>query len=375
MTVKEPSAVPAPSAVRLADLRPGEVEAAMCRAPVAWLPMGAVEYHAPHLPFGTDSHTAERVVVDAAARVGGVVLPPSVVTMGTLHLPWSLRYDASLVEAVARATVEQLADAGARVIVVHTGHAPLDLLHLLKRVCAEVEERRIAAGEDGFRAYALCYLELNAALGAALGSAWPVVVDHGSITETSWMLAIAPGLVDVSTLPADDGSPIIGIYGPHPAGRASAELAETQMRPVVELLAERVRDLLAGGHIDTLADLRLLVGRYWPEPIRMALHDSRTLRLEHDGPVSRYLSSLRGTIDGRHLDPGRLRLRNASPGEAASVVRVTDLGPETGFYIRRGQSATLALPEALQPGTHEIALELGLAGVATTQLRSTVQVT
>lgn len=366
--------------VRLAALRPTEVAAAMARAPVAWLPMGAVEYHAPHLPFGTDSVTAERVVTDAASLVGGVVLPPSVVTMGTLHLPWSLRYDATLVEAVARSTVEQLADAGARVVVVHTGHAPLDLLHLLKRVCHEVETRRNAAGEPGFRAMALCYLELNAALGAALGTDWPVVVDHGSITETSWMLAITPELVDLDALPPDDDTPIVGIYGPHPVGRASAALGAAQLQAGATLLAERVAGLLAGDRLDPLADLRILVGRYWPEP--MTVHPgpteggegTGTLLLGHGGPVSRYLTALGGTIDGLPLDPARLLLRNPSPGEAGVAVRAADLGAESGFYIRRGQSATLELPEALGPGPHDVRLTIGLAGVTTTELVTTLTV-
>jgi creatinine amidohydrolase len=141
--------------VRLDRLRPDAVAAAMARAPVAWLPLGAVEYHAPHLPLGTDSLTAVDVVERAAREVGGVVLPPVVTTLGTLHLPWSLRFDAGLVEATLRSTIDQLAAAGARVVVVHTGHAPLDLLHRIKRVCREAEAAR-RASDDAFRVYGLC---------------------------------------------------------------------------------------------------------------------------------------------------------------------------------------------------------------------------
>jgi creatinine amidohydrolase/Fe(II)-dependent formamide hydrolase-like protein len=113
--------------------------------------MGAIEYHADHLPFGTDGFTAHAVVERAARLVGGVVLPWSWLTMSTLHLPWSLRFPPALVEAAVRATVEQAAAHGARVAVVHTGHAPLDLIHLVKRVCSEVEAA--APGGPEFRAY------------------------------------------------------------------------------------------------------------------------------------------------------------------------------------------------------------------------------
>ncbi len=127
--------------VRLDRMRPADVEAALARAPVAWVPLGAIEFHAPHLPLGTDSLTASHIVTRAAEELGGVVLPHSTITLGTLHLPWSARYDASIVEAVLRSTIEQLATFGVRVVVVHTGHAPLDLLHLIKRVCHEVESQ------------------------------------------------------------------------------------------------------------------------------------------------------------------------------------------------------------------------------------------
>jgi creatinine amidohydrolase len=354
-------------------MRPDQVAAAMRRAPVAWLPLGAVEYHAPHLPIGTDSLTAVEVVARAAYAVGGVVLPPVVTTLGTLHLPWSLRFDATLVEATLRATIDQLAEAGARVVVVHTGHAPLDLLHLIKRVCAEAEAARRAT-DDAFRAHGLCYLELNAASGAGLGTDWPVPVDHGSVLETSLVLAIAPELVDLDALPDPVGASVVGVYGPDPRGRASADLGETRLSDASALLAERVETLIAGGTVDAFADLRLLVGRYWPEPMELALGDPSSLLLRNVGPVSRYLSQLALAIDDRPIDPALVRLRNPTPGEAGVAVTGAQLGPEAGFYVRRGQAAEVLLPEPLAPGVHDIVLELGLAGVSATQLRAALEV-
>ena len=69
---------------------------------------GPSSIHAPHLPLGTDSLTARHLVTRAAEDTGGVVLPPSTLTLGTLHLPWSFRYEAALVEATLRSTIEQL---------------------------------------------------------------------------------------------------------------------------------------------------------------------------------------------------------------------------------------------------------------------------
>ena len=115
------------------------------------------------------------------------------------------------------------------VVVVHTGHGPLDLNHLIKRVCAEVEARIAATpGNEGFRAYGLCYLELNAALGAQLGTDWPVAVDHGAIMETSWTLAVAPELVRMDRLPDDPDGTMLAVYGPNPRTRSSAAAGEAQ---------------------------------------------------------------------------------------------------------------------------------------------------
>lgn len=120
--------------VRLDRLRPAGIAAAMARAPIAWVPLGALEYHADHLPNGTDGLTGHGLLVAAAERLGGVVLPWSYVTIGTLALPWSFRYAPSLVAETLRQTLRQLPGHGVRLAVVHTGHGPLDLNHLIKRL-------------------------------------------------------------------------------------------------------------------------------------------------------------------------------------------------------------------------------------------------
>lgn len=361
--------------VRLDRLHAAEVRATMADAPVAWVPWGAIEFHAEHLPFGTDGFSAQHLLELAARRVGGVVLPWTALTIGTLHLPWTLRYDSALVEAALRQTIEQLAAHGARVVVVHTGHGPLDLDHLIKRVCAEVESSD-AVGDD-FRAYGLCYLELNAALGTGLGSEWPVAVDHGSIMETSWVMAMEPDLVHLERLPDDpEATGIVGVYGPNPRTRADAEQARRQIEAAAQLLAGRVAALLAGERLDTMADLRIFVERYWPEPLQLAGRaggaGEAAVLISNPAPVSRYLTSVELTLDGRPIDAADLVLQNTTLGEAGAPIRGEQLGPEAGFYVRRQQTAALGLPEALTSGAHEVELSLGLAGVTSTRLRESV---
>lgn len=360
--------------VRLERLRPAGLEAALDGAPIAWIPLGAIEFHAPHLPFGTDGFTGHGVLERAARTVGGVVLPWSYLTIGTLHFPWTFRYDPELVAASVLATIRQAADFGARLAVVHTGHAPLDLVHLLKRTCAAAE----AEIGGGFRAYGLTYLELNAALGAGLGTDWPVAVDHGSILETSWMLALEPDLVDLAALPADPAATTVGIYGPDPRGAASAERGRQPLDAAAALLADRARALLDGEPFDPLADLRVFVERYWPEALAVGVGIDRegeaVLTLAHPGAVSRYLTDLALELDGRPVAPEALTLHNPTPGEPPRPVPASTLGPEAGFYVRRAQTAELHLADGLAPGRHHVRLRVGLAGVSSTKLEADIDV-
>ena len=348
--------------VRLERLRPAEVDAALARASVAWVPLGALEFHAPHLPIGTDGFTAHGLLTRAAERVGGVVLPWSYLTLGTLRFPWSLRFERQLVEAALRDTLLQLADDGVRVLVVHTGHAPLDLIHLVKRVCAEV-----AAARAGLRAYGLCYLELNAALGTGLRTDWPVAVDHASTMETSWLQALEPSLVDVTTLPEGRDTAITAVYGPNPRVTADASRGAAQLEAAADLLAARVRGLIDGRPLDALEDLRTFVDAYWPEAFvlggRAGAAGRAVLTISNPGSVSRFVSGLAVSIDDDAVPPGGLTLVNPTPGEVNEPVPVTGLGAESGFYIRRQQTAELRLPVAVGRGERRVRAVVGLAGV------------
>ena len=133
---------------------------------------------------------------------------------------------ATLVAAALRQTLRQLPAYGVRLAVVHTGHGPLDLDHLIKRVCAEVEGEGL-----GLRTMGLCYLELNAVLGTGLGTGWPVAVDHGVddgdlVGRPRWR----PTSSRLDRLPDDPAASLVGVYGPNPrftvdAARGAAQIA------------------------------------------------------------------------------------------------------------------------------------------------------
>lgn len=354
--------------IRLDRLRPAQILAAIDRAPIVWLPLGSLEYHADHLPNGTDGITGQGVLLAAARQVGGVVLPWSYVTIGTLALPWSFRYDAALVAETLRQTLRQLPDHGVRLAVVHTGHAPLDLIHLIKRVCAEIQ-----AEIPALRTYGVCYLELNAALGTGLGTEWPVAVDHASTMETSWIAALEPDLVDWDELPDDRAATIVGVYGPNPRFTTDAGLGATQLAAAAELLASRAVAMLRGHPFDTYADLRGFVERYWPEPLTLSgragepgdtAGGAAAILITNEAPVSRYLSRIEVTLDGHEVPADGMTLLNATAGEVGRPEPASVLGPEHGFYVRRRQTAELRLPVSVARGRHRLDIRLELAGVS-----------
>jgi creatinine amidohydrolase len=346
---------------RYERLHPDELGALVAAAPIAWVPIGTLEHHGPHLPFGVDAFEAHGLLLEAAARAGGVVLPPTYVASGCLEMDFTLSFSRELVEAQVRETVALLARRGFRVVVVLTGHGPLDLVHLLKRVCAQA-----TAADSQLRAYGLCWLELNAAAMTGPEEGEPRVIDHAALVETSWMLALQPELVRLDRLADDPEAAHAGVYGRNPRFTASSDWGRETVDAAAALLAHRATDLLAGRELDDLADLRRFVECSWPEPMELdgAVSDGERTRLglHNPGRASRYISALELQVDGVAVDPALVVLTNDSPGETGEPIAAAALGRESGFYVRRGQTATLAIP-AIAPGVHDVRLTVGLAGV------------
>jgi creatinine amidohydrolase len=350
--------------VRYERLHPADLRARVEHAPLAFVPVGTLEFHGEHLPFGVDSFEAHALCVRTAELAGGVVLPPVYLASGCLDLPFTLSFDPELVEDWVRATIDRLFRRGFRAVIVLTGHGPLDLNHLLKRICAEAQ-----AEHDGLAAYALCWLELNAARLCAPEDGEPTTVDHAARIETSWMLALEPELVRLDRLPDDPDAAPLGVYGRNPRFTASAEFGEAQIAAAAQLLAERARRLLGGGLDDPLADLRAFVEYGWPErpTLRGRAGEPAELLLANPGRSSRYLSGFSVSVDG--AEPDDVVLVNDAAGETGAPFRARDLGPEHGFYLRRGQEARVTLTgTAVAPGQHRVRAELGLGGVTSVVL-------
>jgi len=62
--------------VRYELLKPSQLDQIVRETPIAYLPLGSLEWHGDHLPIGNDAIKAYEICLRAARVTGGVVLPP-----------------------------------------------------------------------------------------------------------------------------------------------------------------------------------------------------------------------------------------------------------------------------------------------------------
>lgn len=243
--------------VLYAHLRPEQFRRRLAAAPIAYLPLGTLEWHGEHLPLGSDGLQAQGFFVELAQKVGGIVLPmlflgPDRVRQTatgplygmdfctadraehqypTRQLDGSAYWVADpLYHAILSATLSQLGRAGFRIVVGH-GHGPST-----KAFAAGAGEWRDAFGLDTLT----CWGSPQDAEG--LG----IQVDHAAMNETSLMMAMHPDEVDLGALPDDDHVWPVGIAGKDPRSHASAELGKRIIALQRERMVGILRERLAG---------------------------------------------------------------------------------------------------------------------------------
>lgn len=219
---------------------PHEVEAEMGRAPVAYLPWGAHEWHGLHNPLGVDGLKARFLAERLCEETGGVVFPAVYCGHSTLKtvldpgFPLSLDFGADTIAVLARDYLSELASIGFRAIVIVLGHWGAAQGQIVRAEVSAFNARQSAA-----RAWAVQEDDMLRDLG--FGD------DHGGVEETSFMMACCPGRVDLSRLPA--GRPLSfaedGVLGRDPRDGSSAEHGMERVRVYVERAARYVRGMLS----------------------------------------------------------------------------------------------------------------------------------
>ncbi len=244
---------PIPSEVRAQFLRPGELLAIQEKFPVAFQPVGTLEWHGRQNPIGCDAIKAERLCVETAKRVGGVVMPPiyfSVDAFRDVGKGYGLGMDPEagfqLPGSFYQMEVQQFRDLirnaahnylarGFRLVVIVSGHNPPIQQNTLDEVCYLMKT------PDGQEPVFVTMEYTTIQPGNSRRSS-----DHAGGYETSMMLYLNGDRVN---LKANEGQavPKLAVYEAFPIEQATTEEGrirfDLQVEGLIRLTTERLAAL------------------------------------------------------------------------------------------------------------------------------------
>ena len=237
--------------LRYIDLLPDEFEAKVAEAPIAYLPLGTLEWHGAHLPLGSDGMQSEGLFLDLAEAVGGVVLPMLFVAPDLTseyngvtyigmdfygrpqnesprQMPGSAYWIPSpLFEQLLHQILLNLKRAGFMIVVAH-GHGP------------------------SMRAWRDHTDEWSTETGLILMTAGSkedrigFQSDHAAANETSIMMHYHPDLVDLKKLDPDPSVFPEAILGADPRSHASPSFGDEIVKETSSRMIRELKALLAG---------------------------------------------------------------------------------------------------------------------------------
>jgi creatinine amidohydrolase len=230
-----------------AELTPKEFRSRLGAAPIAYLPLGTLEWHGEHLPLGADGIQSQGFLAELAREVGGIVLPMLFVgpdkyvqqigdrffygmdILGFRDKPpqqldgsayWM---DDGLFAQLLESILGQLRRAGFRIVVAH-GHGPSG--NLFRKRAPEWEAK------FGLKLFTCWREDESDGMG--------IQTDHAAANETSLMMALRPDLVQMENLPQDPAVWPVAVSGKDPRIHASPERGRRQ----IEAQLQRMKTLL-----------------------------------------------------------------------------------------------------------------------------------
>lgn len=232
--------------VRFDELLPHEFRKRLAERPIAYLPLGTLEWHGEHLQLGSDAIQSEGLMVECARRMGGIVMPPihlgpdraKVDDEGKMLVGMDYaksttpprQLDGScywippgLHQMIVDAILSQLKRAGFQAVFAD-GHGPSRWSWVER-----IEERE---ARFGLRLFGVT---------KAISRAWKSQVDHAARNETSLMMHFRPHSVDLSQLPESRDEWPQGVGGENPRDATAAygkECLEASVALVQRLFSE-----------------------------------------------------------------------------------------------------------------------------------------
>ena len=232
------------------ELTPEEFKERLMKAPIAYLPLGTLEWHGKHMPLGADGLISSGFFIELANKIGGIVLPMlflgpdnSKIVEGEeyygmdiqsypSHHPQKLLGSAywikkNFFKQVLEVILKQLKRAGFKIVVAH-GHSPSTLVFY----------RNIKKWESEFNLQLFTCWRDNESDGMGIQT------DHAAANETSLMMAINPELVKINNLPSEKTVKPLGLLGKDPREFANADIGKKIITMQVERMAELLQETL-----------------------------------------------------------------------------------------------------------------------------------
>jgi creatinine amidohydrolase len=247
--------------VRYHMLRPGQIVERRKACPVAYVPIGTIEWHGIHNPLGADTLQAEGLAILCARKGGGLVFPPlyygesrsealmevngpsrepiaaEMELPAENFLPTSHPFPAAdqvtSYNTLLRHVLAEVESLGFKVGVLVAGHYPL-IDHARAAVLLHNQKR------GGGKTKMLAWAVLDCSI---LRGHYEHPGDHAGGWETSHLLHLHPDAVDISVLPPK-GTKLVGAGGHMEPQDSTAEFGRETLEAAAELVLKEVEDRL-----------------------------------------------------------------------------------------------------------------------------------
>lgn len=232
--------------VRYNAILAAEFEHRLDTAPILYVPLGSLEWHSYHMPFGVDSDKAEAILIRVARKYGGIVAPA--IPFGAMHGSWRTGTHPGLSDELRDAfyleVLQGFAEVGFRVFACISGHWTSRQTRSMNRAIEHVCAGR---GRAGF-----CLFD-----GSDPYDGFPadddLAMDHAGELETSIYMHLFPERVRLDRLKAVDRTDLpgeechlttSGIQGNDPYVSADPEQGRRHVEKITDLIGRRAIALL-----------------------------------------------------------------------------------------------------------------------------------
>jgi len=231
-------------AVQMQFMRPAQLEKAIRKFPVVYVPFGLIEWHGRHLPLGNDAIKAHAILVKTAEQFGGAVYPPIYFHDG---------FPQQFLVPVLAELFQRLKKTGFRVIVGVSGHNVRGQIDMINKALEPVSADGTVAG--------IALWEVTLSQGAESNT------DHAAKWETSNMMFFYPELVELGALGdgplAPDMKAPDGIGGLDPRKHASAGIGRRNVELASRAIGNKARELLDKLPAKTSEPPAIVPGHWW----------------------------------------------------------------------------------------------------------------